>query len=543
MADAAIDWASELLGPQAAKGQQPQVQQATDWGAELLGTQATKAPEQPAGRSWSDVPGEALGNLPSSAVKFAKDIVQPLLSPVQTVKSLSDAAAGGLRAGAKAVLPTRAFEAIDSLGAPENNQRIEQTAGAVGQFFKDRYGGAEAIKNTLATDPVGAAGDAALALTGAGGLVARAPGAVGRAGEVARAAGRAIDPLAAAGKAVSTVAKVPEAVLGITAGTGGAPIREAFRAGRAGRTSFAENMRGGGDPNKIVGMAESAVSEMGRERSAAYKAGIQSVKENQKAIRLGPVVQSIRNAYQEITYKGVSKNDEAVKALGEAADKVRAFRELPYFDGGRTPEALDALKQAIGGVLEKQKQGTVAHRVVGKIYNDVKDLIVKEVPEYAKTMEDYTNASEKIGELRKTFNITDKASADTSLRKLQSVMRNNVNTNYGARTKLADEMARYQPDLMPSLAGQAMSDLAPRGIARVGAGMGLINAGATLNPIALAMMPFASPRVVGEAAYGLGKGAKVADSIGSAVGGDKLLQAILAAYQVGNVSRPLQGNQ
>lgn len=505
---------------------------------------------QPKGRTWSDVPGEAFGNIPSSAAKFASDIVQPFLSPVETVKNLSDAAAGGLRAGAKAVLPTGVFNAIDNLGAPENNQRIEQTAGAVGQFFKDRYGSADAIKNTIATDPVGALGDASLVLTGGGSIAARGPGIVSRGGRAIQATGQAVDPLNLAGRAVSAVGQIPPNVLGVTAGTGAEPIKEAFRAGRQGRTAFAENMRGRGDPDKIVGMAEQGVAAMGKERSAAYRAGTETLRQSQALIGLKPVKDSLRTAYNDVVYtsggKTFVKDDAAVRALGQVAEKVNDFEQMaPGIR--RRPEAIDALKQSIGGIYEGLEQGTRAHKVVGGIYNDIKKLIVDELPDYAKTMKDYSNASEKIEEVRKTLSIRDTATTDTALRKLQSVMRNNVNTNYGARTKLVDELNRYQPDLKASLAGQNMSDWAPRGIARVGAGMGLINAGATLNPMALAMMPMASPRVIGEAAYALGKGAKVADSISTALGGDKLLEALMAAYQAGNIMRPLQnsgqGNQ
>lgn len=496
-----------------------------------------------AGRSWSDVPGEAIGNIPSSAAKFATDIVQPFLSPVETVKNLADAAAGGLRAGAKAVLPEAAFNAIDSLGSQEANQRIEKTASGVGQFFKDRYGGMEEIKRTLATDPVGAAGDAALALTGGGAIAARAPGAVGRAGQAARTAGQTIDPLNVAGKAASAAVKAPAQVLGLTAGTGARPIEGMFNAGRSGATAAVEHMRGQRPVDEVVGMAERAASAMGRDRNAAYQAGMESTKANKTAIRLGPVVDSIRRARDELTYrvgdKTLVKNPAAMAALDEVDGIVQSVREMDFNAGGRTAEALDALKQAIGGVYETTQQGTQARRVIGGIYNDVKKLIVDTVPEYAKTMRDYEQASAMIKEIRRTLSVNDRAMADTALRKLQSTTRNNVNANFGARTKLVDELAKYEPDLPGALAGQAMSDWMPRGLARLNPQMVMTGSAATFNPLALAMIPTTLPRVIGEASYGLGRGARVADSVGAAVGGDKTLQALLKAYSFGSLMRPI----
>lgn len=504
------------------------------------------APKQ---RSWSDVPGEAVRNLPASAKKFATDIVEPFLSPVETVKNLADAAAGGLRAGARAVLPEGAFNAIDGIGNQEANQRIEKTASGVGQFFSDRYGSVDAIKNTLATDPVGAAGDAALALTGGGAVAARAPGVVGRAGQAVRAAGEAIDPVLATARAAAPVAKVgghlASGVLGLTTGAGQRPVQEAFRAGREGNTTFVDHMRGGAPIDDVVNMASSGVNAMGRERSAAYQAGIQSTRENKTAIRLGPVVDSIRRAHDDLVYRVGEqthvKNAEAMKALGEVADQVQNLRQMDYHAGGRTPEALDALKQSIGGVLEKQKQGTVAHRVVGQIYNDVKQLIVDTVPEYAKTMKDYERASDNIREMRSTLSLNNRASTDTTLRKLQSTMRNNVNTNYGKRTAMLDELAQTQPDLPAALAGQSMSSVLPRGIGNIPAGYGVWNAAqAGFTPSSLAMLPFASPRAVGEGAYALGQGAQVVGDIGSAVASSPLMDLIMSAYYGGNAMRSVK---
>jgi hypothetical protein len=93
------------------------------------------------------------------------------------------------------------------------------------------------------------------------------------------------------------------------------------------------------------------------------------------------------------------------------------------------------------------------------------------------------------------------------MRKLQSLMRNNVSTNYGQRVKLAQELEQQGGNqIMPALAGQALNDLAPRGLARIGGG--LAAGGAVINPATLAALPFASPRLVGEAAYYAGQTSK-----------------------------------
>jgi hypothetical protein len=59
-------------------------------------------------------------------------------------------------------------------------------------------------------------------------------------------------------------------------------------------------------------------------------------------------------------------------------------------------------------------------------------------------------------------------------------------------------------DLMPALAGQALSSYVPRGLAGQGAGIG---AGLTAfsNPMAAAVLPLTSPKLIGLSAYGVGR--------------------------------------
>ena len=64
-------------------------------------------------------------------------------------------------------------------------------------FVKERYGGLENIKSTVAKDPAGVLADVAGLAMGGGGLAAKAAGTAGKLGSAASKvgkAGRAIDP-------------------------------------------------------------------------------------------------------------------------------------------------------------------------------------------------------------------------------------------------------------------------------------------------------------------------------------------------------------
>lgn len=119
-------------------------------------------------RSWLDTAGEAIQNIPSSGVEFVKGIAEAVTSPVQTASSLLDLAAGSLNRAMPA--PVRNF--INKLDTdPEATKRAVRTAQQVGGFYKQRYGSEEALKRTIAKDPVGAVADLSTILSGGAGVV------------------------------------------------------------------------------------------------------------------------------------------------------------------------------------------------------------------------------------------------------------------------------------------------------------------------------------------------------------------------------------
>lgn len=142
------------------------------------------------GYSLTEVPVEAVRNLPESAGKFVGGVVQAVTSPLQTLTGILDAGAGALRNA----LPQGVVNFIDQFdNNPEATQRAVQTANAIGGMYKDRYGSYEGIKRTFAEDPVGAAADLSTLLTG-GGAAATKLGATQTGAAMSRA-GAAINPM------------------------------------------------------------------------------------------------------------------------------------------------------------------------------------------------------------------------------------------------------------------------------------------------------------------------------------------------------------
>ena len=512
------------------------------YGAAVLGQRAQAAPPAAPQQDipWAEVPGRAMEAFPGSAAQFGRDIMTPIMEPVETVKSLGNLALGM----AQKLVP--------------GEQAEEKYANAVGQFLADRYGGLEEVKRTMATDPVGFAADVSAVFTGGGALAARAPGMAGRVGQVAGAVGRAVDPLAATARGIGAVGRgvvAPTAAtaFGVATGAGPMAITEAAKAGakggRAGR-AFREQMRGIAPIEDVVTDTKTALERMRQERATTYRAGMKGVKKDTTIIDFKPIDKALAKVSEVGVFKGQTIKPVAVGAMDEIRAVIEDWKRLDPAEY-HTPEGLDALKQKIGAVGEgydpvTQKQARI---IADQAYNAVKNEIIQQAPEYAKVMKGYEQASELIRDIEKTLSANPKANVDATVRKLQSVMRNNASTNYGRRVDLAKELAeRGAPELMPRLAGQALSSLPPRGIQ-----------GALLAPTALAtaatqpwLLPAlagTSPRVAGEAAHAAGRAA------GPAMRGGRLAADLMgrvgatprglgaAGFQAGRLQNELRRNR
>jgi hypothetical protein len=431
--------------------------------------------------------------VPSSAYNLLKNTVDPFLHPIETVKNVGRLGLG--TAEKLGISPTTGHEQY-----PE----------AVGQFFKDRYGGWDNFKKTLQEDPVGVVGDLSVLLTAGGSAVERLPGVIGEAGEAMRTVGEVSNPLNVGTSALKAAPKAAAAAVGnIGTGSGGEAIKGAFEAGReggAGGTAFRANMR---DPeihqSGIVQQARKALGEVRMERAAEYQKGMAAVGQNQKVLTFDDIDKAVSQANRVKSFKGVNISPSTDAVRDKINKAIAWWRKLPPGDF-HTPAGFDALKQYVGDIKDSLQFGTPERKVAEEIYGAIRGSIVKQEPNYANVMKDYEQASNLIDEVQKTLSLGKKATEDTALRKLLSTTRSNVHTNFGKRHELAAELGKRDPALLPSLAGQAMSTLTPQGLVGKALAGGGGYAALMGHPLALAGAPFTSPRLMGEAAHGIGRG-------------------------------------
>ena len=452
--------------------------------------------------------GDMLSNILPSAQRFVGGLKEAITSPVQTAGTVMDAAAGGLRNLTPGPLRNIIDKADTVPGSmltdPQAGVRASQTADAVGQLYKDRYGGLDKAKNTLITDPVGAAADASMVF-GLGGSGLKAAGLPGA--SAFNAASRATNPLSIVSPIAKGVGWTGKNLLGLTTGVGPENVAQAFRSGVTGDKSFFKNLSGDVPFTDVLDDAKRGIATMGKAKAAEYRTNMAAVRQDRSVLAFDGIDKALSDAADIGAFKGQVTNQRAAAAIQKMADDVAEWKQLDPAQF-HTPEGFDALKRRIGGVLESLPfEEKTARLAAGKVYAAVKGSIEKQAPGYSKVMKDYTQASEQITEIERAFSLGGRASQDTAMRKLQSLSRNNVNTNYGNRLDLAHTLeSEGGVNLMPSIAGQAMNSWAGRGLVGQSANLGTLGAAAWLqNPAVALALPLQSPKAVGASLYGLGR--------------------------------------
>lgn len=481
--------------------------------------------------SMSDVASQALENAPASAMEFGKSIAQAALHPIDTATTAVKLGGGivelMLDPALKAIIPEGSWLWNKSNNPDQAGPPPADLARSVGKFYAQKYGSVEDAKKAIASDPVGVLSDIS-SVFGVG--EAALPGKIG---QMSAAASKLTNPITVAAKGTSLTGKGVgmagdlaasgvASVFGNTTGAGSAAIKEAAAAGATGGSraeQFLSNMRGKVDPTELVDIAKENLGAMREAKSQQYRSGMINISRDKTVLDLADTDAAIAAAEKRVSFKGQIKDANAADAIVETKKLVDDWKALDPAQY-HTPEGLDALKQQIGSVLESLPyEQRNARAVIGDVYSSVRKTISKQAPTYGKVMSEYEDASDAIKEIEKALSLNDKASVDTALRKLTSIMRNNVNTNFGQRTKLAEKLQQAGGnEFIPGIAGQSLSAIIPRGIQggvlpALGTGTFM---GAGFVP-AMGVLAASSPRLVGEAAYYAGKAGGAIGSAGNKI--------------------------
>jgi hypothetical protein len=283
-------------------------------------------------RTWAQTASEAVRNIPGSAQKFASNLYQAVTSPVETAKGLGMAAAGGIAKVEQAVLPESVTAFVRSLSArPELYDQAVRTADAVGGFYKERYGSVDQLKQTLATDPVGAAADLSTLLSGGamavGGVAPKTAG-------VLNAASKITDPITTgavkvAGAGMRGAATVTGNVIDAARGE-----RPAVRAGEIVRQAVTDQGRRPSNVAVLRGdLRQAAPGLTGAEAAAGVEApqlqAMADIVSQQRAPGVAGVVQQAQEAGRRNLLQSVTPDLQA-------AESARTAAAGPLYDVART---------------------------------------------------------------------------------------------------------------------------------------------------------------------------------------------------------------
>lgn len=509
---------------------------------------------------------KAIPNIPTSGMNYVKNMATAVMP-----KKESYYIPGGEMARGFGNL---AIGGVQKLIPGEQGK--EKYADTVGQFYKDRYGGGENVKNTFINDPVGFGADVSTLLS-LGGTGASAAGRLIKPATKSTAmmpaaanippappaqmstlekigiemsqVGKAIEPTNLAIKAITPPIKIAGSVASqiwgrLLTGAGSEAIETAFH----GSPDFVDAMRGNIPKENVIGNAKDALNKMNLERSYKYQQTLEKLP-NTKPLDIVPIrsrfidmLNRFKIKYDQNTgttkFKTTTGLDFSRSRIIKKADQ-KDLNEIfnVVKDWGSRPDDLlpknvDTLKQILG---EYYSENSNIRAIVSATYSKARRTLVDNVPGYEKMVGDYETSIKTTNEIKKALSLSDRAMADTALRKLMSTMRENFEFRRDLLKQLEDTSGS---DLSGQIAGLTMQSYIPKGLIGKGVDIGLLSGllfAHTFSPTIGAVLLASSPRVAGEFLNYFGKAAKGVKIVGQnkVLSNPALRQG---AYQAGRIS-------
>ena len=463
-----------------------------------------------------DVAGRAVTNFPSSFAGVVSDIYTAITNPSDTLNGILKAVYGAGAAKNKLILGSIDSDIAEDVGETLfDNQSTEesiQASSAIAEFYAERYGSLAGLKQAVAEDPASVMADAATVLSTGAGLGSKV-GLPLKATETLAKTASYVDPIMLLGKGVAATGKAAgtgtKFYTGTASGAGVDAVEQAYKSGAEGGASaeaFTGAMRGNIDIQAILTQAKDALLNMKIAKNNQYKANQKALSANKQIITFSGIDDAVTKALNMVVYKGEVINEAGFKAVKAAQKLVNDWKAKDPSDF-HTPVDIDQLKQKIYSIVEKQEYGSQARLAVNQIRNGIDKEIKVQSPSYSKMMEDYSRQAGLVEQLEKAFKLGDKASQEAAIRALQQSVRNNLNTGFGMKKQLAENLdSAGGSNVLPMAAGSSLNSPVPRGIQ----GATAVPAAFVANsvggiPLMLANVAASSPRFVGEAAFKAGQ--------------------------------------
>lgn len=324
----------------------------------------------------------------------------------------------------------------------------------------------------------------------------------------------------AIGKGLEVAGRFGKQAIGKLTGAGTGAAEEAYR----GSEAFTNAMRGKTSPEEIVANAKEALSAIKDKRATVYQGQLAKI-QGGKEIDITSIQMKMADLMKRygVRVEADGSLNMTRTSLGKAGNKdvediVQTVRGWGNQQGDKTAVGLDTLKRQLDDFYSDSSN---ARGFVAALRDQVKKTIVNNVPEYAAMTKDYAEATSLIKDIESNLmlrkqGMTGRITADQTLRRLISAMQD----NFVLRRELLEELGTQGgKDLTGEVGGVAMSQILPRGLAGVPAGMtGMAAALQYINPKFIPLIAMSSPRVAGEFLRMLGKGTSTVPGASMAIG-------------------------
>jgi hypothetical protein len=462
--------------------------------------------------------GDVVSNLLPSAKRYGEGIVNAVIHPLDTARSVIDMGAGALQNA----LPESLVQFIGE------DKPSRQLAADVGHGLTQRYGGLGNAAETFRTDPVGVAGDASMLLSGGAGLakvatLPRTAGVLGTAAKLTNPVNLVNNPV------TRSAAAIPTKMIGdVLTGAGAGSLQTAYDATKAGGKSaldYWSNLRGDVPPDEVIDIAHRGVSNLRKEMVDKYR----TLKNDPTGQNMGwaddptplsftGVDQAFQDAMNKFSFHGTPQPG-VIPVATDIKNVLDDWKLMGRADPAYlSVEGLDALKRHLNAIYPADVANRTGRSFASAVVDGVKNTISQQAPQYRGAMHEYWADSSKLDDITRELSLGPNANTGTTLRKLQAIMRGNAGAGWEYRKSLGETLADAGGDVGPSLAGQALNSWTPRGLAKYADPAMLVTAASTGNLApALAAAPMTSPRLMGELYGGLGTLARRTGAVKSAI--------------------------
>ena len=503
---------------------------------------------------------KAIPSTISNVWEGIKALPSAVMHPVDTISNLAGLASGGITSAMPKSIQTK-IDAEDlkmwnSLpqSAKAALRYIGVTPEAGGQdraMFKEfvkPYSSAEDFKQTLANNPGRIVTDiSALASGGAGAL--NKLGVVPKTAKVLETVGTVTNPLNAIAPIASVTPqpiknalsvareniasganKLSSGAIGAVMAKSPENLRQAYSQGKISGQDFLQNLTGEATADDILVKIKQGISSLQTQKSLDYRTAKQGWAADKTPIDFAPIEDAFNREVSTLSVNGHKViGKEEMPKIDEVKTVLDEWKADP---SSHTAAGLDALKQRIDAIYPDSPKHSQAQRIITSTRNAVKDLITKQVPEYAGAMTEYEKQTALINDINKALGSSRNADKSTAINKIMKVLNENPSAKF-KKELIATLKEKTGVDIMPAIAGQNLQEWLPQGMGKIsgygGLAYALSSGGATIPVFAAA-----SPRLMGNAFYKMGQ---------ASTAKNKLLQKltpedIMLASKFGQITQP-----